>query len=70
MYRVDDVQGEEFRALIISTVRTCTKEPSPEEDGGFLTDPRVYVIKFESVEFVPIGLTSLGIIVDSDNYGL
>ena len=47
MYRVDDVQGEEFRALIISTVRTCIKEPPPEEDGGFLTDPRV--IKLESI---------------------
>lgn len=43
MYRVDDVQGEEFRALIVSTVRTCTKEPPPEEDAGFLTDAKVVV---------------------------
>ena len=41
VFRVDDVQGEEFQALIISTVRTCIKEPPAEEDGGFLTDPRV-----------------------------
>ena len=44
VYRVDDVQGEEFRALIVSTVRTCTKEPPPEEDAGFLTNAKVSVI--------------------------
>lgn len=41
---MDDVQGQEFRALIVSTVRTCTKDPPPEDDVGFLTDPKVYSI--------------------------
>ena len=44
MYRVDDVQGEEFRALIVSTVRTCTKEPPAEEDAGFLMDAKVLLL--------------------------
>ena len=44
VYRVDDVQGEEFRALIVSTVRTCTKEPPAEEDAGFLMDAKVLLL--------------------------
>ena len=40
MYRVEDVQGEEFRALIVSTVRTCTKKPPLQQGTGFLTDPK------------------------------
>ena len=36
--RVDDVQGKEYRALLISTVRTCTSDPEAED---FLTNEKV-----------------------------
>ena len=39
--RAAGVQGREFRALILSTVRTCSTEPSEEEEAGFLTNPKV-----------------------------
>ena len=42
VFRVDDVQGKEFRALLLSTVRTCsTEQPNLEEEMGFLTNPKV-----------------------------
>ena len=41
VFRVDDVQGKEYRALLISTVRTCSTEPPAEEEAGFLTNPKV-----------------------------
>ena len=37
--RVDDVQGKEYRALLISTVRTCTSVPNEAED--FLSNAKV-----------------------------
>ena len=37
-HRVHNVQGGEFRALIVSTVRTCLEE---SQDEGFLNDPKV-----------------------------
>ena len=40
MFRIDDVQGKEFRALIISTVRTCSGEQD-ENDEGFLNNTKV-----------------------------
>lgn len=41
MERVDNVQGKEFRALIISTVRTSSLESVSEREAGFLTNPKV-----------------------------
>ena len=43
VFRVDDVQGKEFRALLLSTVRTCyaRDDEDLEEDAGFLTNPKV-----------------------------
>ena len=41
MQSIEGVQGREFRALLISTVRTCSSEPLPEEDAGFLTNAKV-----------------------------
>lgn len=41
MHRVEDVQGKEFRALMISTVRTSSTELSSEKEAGFLTNPKV-----------------------------
>ena len=43
VFRVDDVQGKEFRALLLSTVRTCyaRDDGDLEEDAGFLTNPKV-----------------------------
>ena len=43
VHRVEDVQGKEFRALIISTVRTSSSEPVSEKEAGFLTNPKVCV---------------------------
>jgi len=40
--RVDNVPGKEFRALLISTIRTCSTELSnSKEEVGFLTSPKV-----------------------------
>ena len=39
--RVDDVQGKEFRALVVSTVRTCADVPIPEDEIDFLSNPKV-----------------------------
>lgn len=43
VFRVDDVQGKEYRALLLSTVRTCYSRDDGdlEEDAGFLTNPKV-----------------------------
>ena len=43
VFRVEDVQGKEFRALLLSTVRTCygRDDKDLEEDAGFLTNPKV-----------------------------
>eukprot|EP00731_Ephydatia_muelleri_P025024 Em0017g107a len=41
--RVDDVQGNEFRALIVSTVRTCADVSIPEEEIDFLSNPKLFV---------------------------
>ncbi len=41
--RVEDVQGREFRALIISTVRTSSIESTSEKEAGFLSNPKVYM---------------------------
>lgn len=41
VHRVENVQGKEFRALIISTVRTSATESSSERESGFLTNPKV-----------------------------
>ena len=38
--RVDDVQGKEYRALLISTVRTCASDPDENEEG-FLSNVKV-----------------------------
>ena len=38
---IENVQGREFRALFLSTVRTCSSEPLPDEDAGFLTNAKV-----------------------------
>ncbi len=40
---VHNVPGREFRALIISTVRTCSTELISEREAGFLTNPKVCV---------------------------
>ena len=40
-----NVQGGEFRALIVSTVRTCLEESQEE---GFLNDPKVQLIQLQS----------------------
>ena len=41
--RVDDVQGKEYRALLVSTVRTCATVPSTEEpEEGFLSNLKVH----------------------------
>jgi superfamily I DNA and/or RNA helicase len=44
VFRVDDVQGKEFRALLLSTVRTCyaRDDDDLEEDAGFLTNPKLF----------------------------
>ena len=43
MTRVNDVQGKEFRALLLSTVRTCTASSysSTEKEEGFLSNAKV-----------------------------
>jgi hypothetical protein len=38
---IDGVQGQEYRALILCTVRTCTVEPNEGEDSTFLSNPKV-----------------------------
>ena len=41
VHSIENVQGREFRALFLSTVRTCSNEPLSDEDGGFLTNAKV-----------------------------
>ena len=45
VFRVDDVQGKEYRALIISTVRTCASDAKRvdeiEMEDGFFTNAKV-----------------------------
>ena len=45
---IDGVQGKEYRALILSTVRTCVVEPNEGEESSFLSNPKVrmYVVRF------------------------
>ena len=45
---IDGVQGKEYRALILSTVRTCVVEPNEGEESSFLSNPKVrmYVVHF------------------------
>ena len=43
VHRLDDVQGQEFRALLLTTVRTCSSELNSENEAGFLTDAKVRV---------------------------
>ena len=38
---IEGVQGLEYRALILSTVRTCTTEPGDSDEGSFLSSPKV-----------------------------
>lgn len=51
VFRVDDVQGKEFRALLLSTVRTCyaRDDGDLEEDAGFLTNPKVWQLSVVTV---------------------
>ena len=56
MFRVDDVQGKEFRALIISTVRTCASDAKRvdeiEMEEGFFTNPKVHMYTLISPTYI------------------
>ena len=56
VFRVDDVQGKEFRALLLSTVRTCfaRDDEDLEEDAGFLTNPKVWIDGSSFSTFTPL----------------
>ena len=41
MLNIEGVQGQEYRALLLSTVRTCTVEPGDSDEGSFLSSPKV-----------------------------
>ena len=41
MLNIEGVQGLEYRALLLSTVRTCTVEPGDSDEGSFLSSPKV-----------------------------
>jgi hypothetical protein len=44
VFRIENVQGLEYKALILSTVRTCTQVPEDigTESLGFLANPRLF----------------------------
>ena len=65
MFRVDDVQGKEFRALFLSTVRTCygRDDDDLEEDAGFLTNPKVrerQAVTLTHSQYIPSALQYSG----------
>ena len=41
MLNIEGVQGLEYRALLLSTVRTCAVEPGDSDEGSFLSSPKV-----------------------------
>ena len=47
VFRIENVQGLEYKALILSTVRTCTQVPEDigTESLGFLANPKVNYTK-------------------------
>jgi superfamily I DNA and/or RNA helicase len=51
VHGIENVQGREFRALLISTVRTCSSEPLPEEDAAFLTNAKVGGVNHAYIKF-------------------
>ena len=58
---MDDVQGKEFRALLLSTVRTCyaRDDDDLEEDAGFLTNPKVWFPSLSLFSLPPLSPSSL-----------
>ena len=73
MFRVDDVQGKEFRAVIISTVRTCASDAKKvdeiEMEEGFFTNPKVR-LNFRNFLVCPFLKSVLMIIFRFLNNGL
>ena len=61
VFRVDDVQGKEFRALLLSTVRTCyaRDDDDLEEDAGFLTNPKVWFPSLSLFSLPPMKMDPL-----------
>ena len=56
MQSVEAVQGKEFRAVLISTVRTCSIEPLPGEDAGVLTNAKVGGVNYTHITLIELAL--------------
>ena len=51
MHGIENVLGREFRAVLISTVRTCSSDPLPEEDAALLTNAKVGGVNHTYITF-------------------
>ena len=49
MYKVEEVLGRAYRALIITTVRTSLAESMFDKEAGFLTNAKVRSVVHTSV---------------------